>query len=327
MKIAITGASGFIGKVLLPLLSAQGHSLRLLNRGPVPVNNRENIMYIHGDLLQENSIRQLVDGSDIVIHLAAMISMTDKADTDAFRVNTEGTRLLLVAAQQAGVRRFIHLSSVTAFELAPYDQPMDESRGPAIAKPNSYDASKVIAQAAALACNNSNFEVIVLAPTAVMGPFDQRPSLLGKAIINMYKGNLPALFPGGVDFVDVRDVAAAVVSALTGGQPGTTYLLSGEWLSLKNLNAQIAEINVQKNKIPVLPLWLVLGLLPLVRLWAKITSGPPYYTRQAVYQLIRSNKRIDHSKATAALNFKPRPFAETIRDEIEWFRQNGFLND
>ncbi len=127
-------------------------------------------------------------------------------------------------------------------------------------------------------------------------------------------------------FVAVRDVAAAIVSALTGGIPGNVYLLSGEWLSLKTLNRQIAAIKGKNTMIPVLPLRLVLGLLPLINLWARITGSLPYYTRQAVEQLIYSNKRIDHSRATAALNFMPRPFAETLRDEIGWFRQNGFLD-
>jgi len=327
MKIAVTGASGFIGQVLNPLLKGQGHTLRLLTRQPVQASNQENIAFIHGDLLQQNSLNRLVAGADIVIHLAASISVSDNADAEAFQVNTEGTRLLLAAAQQAGVRRFIHLSSVAAFEQMPYDEPMNESRGPATAQPNSYDASKVIAQATALACNSSGFEVIVLAPTAVTGPFDQRPSLLGKAIINMYKGKVPALFPGGVDFVDVRDVAAAIVSTLTDGVPGNVYLLSGEWVSLKTLGMLVASIKGKRKGPPVLPLGLVFGLLPLVKLWARITGQPPYYSRQAVHQLIRSNKRIDHSMAMAALHFKPRPFEKTIRDEIKWFRDNGFLDD
>jgi len=325
MKVAITGASGFIGKVLVPLLSAQGHALQLLSRATAAATASDNIRFIHGDLLQEASLKRLVAGADVVIHLAAMITMGDEMDKDAFELNTGGTRLLLAAARQAGVRRFIYLSSVTAFEQAPYDEPMDERRGPATALPYSYTASKVMAQAAALDSNNSGFEVIVLAPTAVIGPMDERPSMMGKAIISMYKGNLPALFPGGVDFVDVRDVAAAIVSALTGGESGKVYLLSGEWLTLKALNRQIAAIKGKRSMIPVLPLGLVLGLLPFINWWARITGSAPYYTRQAVDQLIYSNKRIDHSKAAAALHFRPRPIAETVSDEIAWFRQNGFF--
>ena len=327
MKIAVTGSSGFIGQVLVPLLLGQGHVLNLLTRQPVSTNNQENITFIHGDLLQQNSLNRLVAGMDVVINVAAMISISDAADKNAFKVNTEGTSLLLAAAQRAAVRRFIHVSSVAAFEQAPYDEPMDESWGPATAQPYSYDASKVIAQATALAYNSNNFEVIVLAPTAVTGPFDQRPSLLGKAVINMYKGNVPALFPGGVDFVDVRDVAAAIASALTRGVPGNTYLLSGRWVSLKNLSREVYKAKGKNKVLPILPLWLAFGLLPLVKLWARITGGQPYYTRAAIYQVIHSNKKIDHSKATAALDYKPRPFEETIKDEIDWFKKKGFLGD
>ncbi len=326
MKIAVTGASGYVGSILVAMLTAQGHSLQLLNRGLMPISSNENTEIIQGDLLQEESLNRLVAGADVVIHSAAVISISDNIDKAAFEVNTKGTDLLLAAAQRAGIKRFIYVSSIAAFEQWPCDEPMNENRGTANALPYSYAASKGIAQAAALACNSDNFEVLVLAPSAIAGPFDQRPSLMGKGIISMYKGNLPAIFPGGVDFVDVRDVAAAIVSALTGGEPGNAYLLCGEWLSLQALNQEIAAIKGKKRITPVLPLRLVLGLLPLINLWARITNRPPVYTRQAVEQVIYSNKHIDHSKATAALNFKPRPIAETIRDEVEWFKQNGFFD-
>ncbi len=119
MKIAVTGASGFIGQVLVPLLSGQGHSLQLLTRQSVPAATQANIVYILGDLLQVHSLNRLVAGTDVVINAAAMISISDAADKEAFKVNTEGTRLLLAAAKQAGVKRFIHVSSVAAFEQAP----------------------------------------------------------------------------------------------------------------------------------------------------------------------------------------------------------------
>lgn len=324
MRIAITGASGFIGTVLIPLLS-QEHTLRLLTRKPLPENIPAGIEFVYGNLLDNDNLQELVEGADVVIHLAAMISVDDHPDEMVFQVNTSGTRMLAAAALQAGVKRFIHLSSVTAYNQKPYDEPMDESRAPAQDVQHSYDHSKVVSQAIALEYNGNGMEVVVLAPTAVIGPYDRQPSLIGKAVVNIYNGKIPALFPGGVDFVDVRDVAAAIVSAIGRGTPGHVYLLSGEWASLVTLSKEIGTIKGKRISLWVVPLWLVFSMLPLVRMLARLRGGPPYYTKQSVYNLIYSNKKINHSKAQAELQFQPRAFKETLQDTIDWFKQTGAI--
>jgi len=335
MKIAITGASGHIGSALVPLLLAAGHSLRLLTRDPSqsdrwggqpsPDTGTDKVEYIAGDLLNKESLQELVTGADAVIHLAAMISVDDRQDEHLFRVNTTGTQLLAEAAMRSSVQRFVHISSVTAFRQAPYNQRMDESRELLRTVRHSYDYSKAVSQAIALEYAEYGLEVLVLAPTAVIGPYDEKPSLLGKAIVQLYAGKIPALLPGGVDFVDVRDVAAAIIAALTGGTPGKVYLLSGEWVSLADFTRRIGLIRGKKISLPIVPVWLVFLMLPVIKLWAGITATPPLYTRMSIDNLIHSNKKIDHSLATAELQFMPRPFAATLRDTIDWFKQKGAI--
>ncbi|NLR57875.1 NAD-dependent epimerase/dehydratase family protein [Chitinophaga polysaccharea] len=324
MRIAITGASGYIGSVLIPLLRSRNHTLRLLTRKFPVAPADPGIAFVQGHLLDEAAISQLVAGADAVIHLAAMISVDDKPDETLVHTNTEGTRLLAAVARAAGVKRFIHLSSVTAFQQAPYNEPMNEQRG-ATTNRHGYDYSKALSQTIALEHHCQGMEVTVLAPTAVMGPYDRQPSLIGKAVINMYQGSIPALFPGGVDFVDVRDVAGAIVNALTMGATGRVYLLSGQWVSLVTLQQEIGRIRGRSVSRPVLPLWLIFGMLPLVRLLATINGGPPFYTRQSVYNLIYSNRKIDHGAATAELQFTPRSFTTTLQNTIDWFKQTGML--
>jgi dihydroflavonol-4-reductase len=340
MKIAITGASGHIGSALVPLLLAAGHSLRLLTRDssqsdrwggepwsgqPSPDTGKARIEYLPGDLLDKDSLERLVSGADAVIHLAAIISTDDRKNEMVIRVNTTGTRSLADAALQAGVRRFIHISSVTAFQQGPYDERMDESRDLLQSARFSYDYSKAVSQAMVLEYANRGMEVIVLAPTAVIGPHDEKPSLLGQAIVKLYTGKIPALLPGGVDFVDVRDVAGAITAALTGGTPGKVYLLSGEWVSLAAFSRHVGLIRGKKLSLPIVPVWLVFVMLPVVKLLAGITATPPFYSRMSVDNLIHSNKKVDHSLASAELQFRPRPFTTTLRDTIEWFKQKGAI--
>ena len=163
MKIAVTGGSGFIGAVLVPLLQDAGHELRLLTRDQLPPKNARSTQwtpgdaqgyaegvdidfqtteYIQGDMLDKQRLHQLVAGMDAVIHLAAMISMKDGPDEKLIQVNVMGTRLLAEAARQAGVGRFIHVSSAAAFQQAPYDQPLDENKKLVQSTKYSYPYSK-----------------------------------------------------------------------------------------------------------------------------------------------------------------------------------------
>lgn len=318
MTIAVTGATGFIGRVLTPLLSE--HSVRALTRGAHSAGSflttLSGVTAVPGDLLDPPSLDRLVAGAEVVIHIAASVDISDSFDPRTFAVNVDGTASLLEAARAAGVRRFIYISSVAAFEQAPYDSPLDPTRPLCTDRRRPYDFTKACAQA--LVLSSPDMEVIVLAPTAVLGPFDRAPSLLGKAVIAMRRGRVPALFPGGVDFVDVRDVAAAIASAIVAGIPGRVYLLAGGWAPLSALNTG--------RRIPVVPLWLIWLGLPFVKLWALFSGGAPYYTQQAVYNVIYSNRRVDASFAALDLGFRARPLSETLNDTIAWFQQQGMLS-
>jgi dihydroflavonol-4-reductase len=330
VKIAVTGASGFIGAVLVPLLQDAGHELRLLTRGQPPSKqdgdiDEQTTEWIIGDMRDEESLQRLVAGVDAVIHLAAMISMKDSPDETLIEVNVTGTRLLAGAAKQTGVKRFIHVSSAAAFEQAPYDQPLDENKELVQTTKYSYPYSKAVSQRVALEYNDNHMAVLVLAPTAVLGPYDHKPSLLGGGILKLYRGSIPAVFLGGVDMVDVRDVAGAISSALFHGHPGSTYLLSGHYATLSQINDLVCEVKGKRKTLPVVPLWPILAALPVLNAWTRVVGASVMYTRQSVDNLLYSNRKIDHAKARREMGFHPRPLAGTIRDTIAWFKKTGSL--
>ncbi len=342
MKIAVTGASGFIGAVLVPLLQDAGHELRLLTRGQPPKKQdteteEQHTEWIMGDMRDKATLQRLVHGVDAVIHLAAMISMNDSPEETLIEVNVTGTRLLAGAAKEAGVKRFIHVSSAAAYEQAPYDQPLTENKELVRSTRYSYPYSKAVSQRVALEYNESGtnngtgthpstgMAVLVLAPTAVLGPYDHEPSLLGSGILKLYRGSIPAIFPGGVDMVDVRDVAGAIASALFHGNAGNTYLLSGHYTTLSQLNDLVGEVKGKRKTLPVVPLWPILAALPVLHAWTRVVGASVLYTRQSVDNLLYSNRKIDHAKARREMGFHPRPLSETIRDTIAWFKKTGSL--
>ena len=123
--------------------------------------------------------------------------------------------------------------------------------------------------------------------------------------------------------VDVRDVACAIVSALFHGTPGGTYLLSGQYATLSQVNQMVGDVKGKRKNLPVLPLWPILAVLPVLHGWSRVKGATALYTRQSVDSLLYSNRKIDHAKARRELGFHPRPLAETIRDTIAWFKKEG----
>jgi nucleoside-diphosphate-sugar epimerase len=110
--LAITGATGFVGRALVKQALAAGHHVRALTRSPQP--ERDGVSWIDGALNRPDSLVQLVTGADAVVHVAGVVNATDRAGFVAG--NVDGTRAMLAAAHQGGVRRFVHVSSLSARE-------------------------------------------------------------------------------------------------------------------------------------------------------------------------------------------------------------------
>ncbi|MEM9327901.1 MAG: NAD-dependent epimerase/dehydratase family protein, partial [Bacteroidota bacterium] len=145
MKIAITGATGHIGSNLVPLLLEEGHSLKLLIFQSDRFTNEAHVEIIRGDVTHAADVDQLVEGSDMVIHLAAKITIEDDRDGSVTRTNVEGTRHVVESCVKYGIKRLIHFSSIHAFDPHPRYEPLDETRGYS-QKATYYDASKIAAE-------------------------------------------------------------------------------------------------------------------------------------------------------------------------------------
>jgi dihydroflavonol-4-reductase len=158
-----------------------------------------------------------------------------------------------------------------------------------------------------------------------MGPNDFKPSLIGQAIIQLYKGKIPALVPGGYDWVDVRDVVKGTIEAMENGRTGQSYLLSGHFKTLPELYEQITLIQGKDKKLPVIPFWLAEVGVPFLKAWGRVSGNKPLYTRESVEILETAHTKISSKKARNELGYESRPFEDTLRDTIEWFKENNYL--
>jgi dihydroflavonol-4-reductase len=324
MKIAVTGASGHVGTNLCPMLIEQGHQVKALVYQDLNGIEHLPMEFIRGDVTREEDLVALCRDCEVVIHLAAYISLRKK-DPKCGKINADGCVNLINAAKKTGIRKIIHFSSIHAYNQAPFDGTLDENRSLCLNSLVSYNQSKAWGQKIMIESSTRDLEIIVLNPTAIIGPFDYAPSYLGHALLRFYRGQNPGLIPGGYNWVDVRDVCQATINALEYGTGGTSYLISGSWLSLRSLADEIRKLGGHAPPRFELPFFLAQISTPFLNFHSYINKRPPLFTYVALDTIKNSHRNISNEKARKFLKFNPRPFDVTLSDTIKWFQDNKYI--
>ncbi|MCA9709427.1 MAG: NAD-dependent epimerase/dehydratase family protein [Myxococcales bacterium] len=324
--IAITGASGHLGSSLVRQLVARGDRVRTLLRHPDPPALRDlPVERVSGDVSTGEGLPALLDGAEVLYHLAAQISIVGPMGGLVDAVNVDGVRHVTRAARQAGVRRMVHCCSVHVFEPEPFEQPTDETR-PRVRRGQApaYDVSKAEGEAIVREAIAEGLDAVIVHPSAVMGPFDYQPSRLGHVLLKLYRRRLPALLDGGFDFVDARDVSAGMIAAGQRGRTGESYLLTGHYRTI----AELAELAASVTGVPcprlVAPPWLAQLGAPLMDAAARVLPGEPLYTSESLMPL-RLRRAYDRSKAARELGYAARPLEHTVRDAYAWMLAQGVI--
>jgi dihydroflavonol-4-reductase len=167
-------------------------------------------------------------------------------------------------------------------------------------------------------------DAVIVHPTGVIGPLDYEPSRMGRVFLKLYQRKMPALVPGGFDFVDVRDVVAGMIAAAEKGRTNESYLLPGHWQSVAQLAAIAAEVSRVKAPRLRVPMWLCRASAPLAVAYARIAGGEPVFTGESLHAL-NGNTHMLHDKATRELGYAPRPTRESVRDIYAWFAEAGVI--
>lgn len=327
MKVAVTGASGRVGNVVVRKLLESGHDVRVLVRR---ADDRAlaglSLTPVRGDVFDEAALRTLARGCDVLYHLAAVVSIHGDPDGRVRQTNVEGTRKVLEISHECGIRRVVYFSTFHVFDEFPQDEPLDETRPLAFRSNMAYTRTKAEALQWALEFGRqTGMEVVALCPTGVLGPFDFGPSPAGQMLLDFYRRKIPLLPPGGVDWVDVRDVAGAAVEALRKGRGGEAYILSGQYASVSDLARCIGTVTQCPVPQRVAPDCLLRVALPFVALWAQISGKQPLFTSESLDTLRDGARMVSCEKARRELGYVARPLEDSIRDAFNWFKTNGYL--
>src|SRR5438132_2680987 len=256
--VLVTGGTGFIGANVARELVAAGAGVRVLARprGDRRALDGVAVEIVEGDLLEPASVRRAVAGVQTVFHVAADYRLWTPDPGALYRANGDGTRTVLEAAAQAGVARVVHTSSVGALGLPKNGTPGDEETPVRLEDMvGDYKRSKFLAEQVALDFARRGLPVVVVNPSAPVGPGDVKPTPTGQMIVDFMRGRMVATLDTGLNWVHVRDVAIGHILAAERGRPGERYILGsmeGNWTLRQMLNvlSELSGLPAPRIRIP-----------------------------------------------------------------------------
>ena len=327
MKCFVTGATGFLGSHVARQLLAGGADLRLLVR---PTSRTENIADLKtervvGDLRDAESLKKGMTGCEFVFHVAADYRLWSLNGQELYDSNVEGTRNILDAARESGVRRVIYTSSVATMGFGNNGRLTDEKSPVTLANMiGDYKRSKFMAERLVIDAGQAGQNVVMVNPTTPVGERDIKPTPSGQIIVDFLKRKFPAYVDTGLNLVDVIDCADGHLLAMEKAQPGERYILGGENLTLKQILDKLGSITglpSPKLKVPY-------GVALAAGVWGSVVVGgmlkrEPRATIEAV-QMSRKKMFVTSTKAERELGWNPRPVDGALTRAVEWFRANGY---
>jgi nucleoside-diphosphate-sugar epimerase len=325
----ITGATGFVGSHLVEACAGRGWSLRALARpgSDTTVLDRHHVSLIRGDLSDNASVREAVQGVEVVLHCAAKVG--DWGPVEEYRAtNVEALRSLLEACRQQPLRRFVHFSSLGVY-AARHHHGTDESEPLPASQRDGYTQSKVEAEQLALHYQREHgVPVVVLRPGFIYGPRDR--TVLPKLLDNLRKGKVRYIGGGrrAMNTIYIGNLIEAVFLAIdTPNAVGQVYnLTDGEVVSKRQFIEAIADgFGVPRPKPVSVPLWLarVLAWWQEGRARRKGAPKPPRLT-QARLKFLGLNLDFCIEKAKRELGYRPRwTFAAGLRETVASYKQNA----
>lgn len=329
MKAFLTGATGFVGSHIARELAERGAELRLLVRATSRTNNIAALKadLVQADIADPEALKKLMAGCDFVFHVAADYRLWVRDPASMYRANVEGTRAVIAAAQQAGVRRVIYTSSVATMGFTRNGTPCNEASPVALADMvGHYKRSKFMAEQAAIEAARAGANVMIMNPTAPIGEQDIKPTPTGRIIVDFLNRNFPAYVETGLNLVDVREVARAHITAMEKGMPGERYIIGGENLTLKQMLDRLAEISGISAPTMKVPHAVAMGFAVCDQWFTGVLRGKePRATVDAV-RMGRKKMFASSEKAERELGYKPVPVHDALRRAVEWYRAHGYVN-
>ncbi len=279
------------------------------------------------DVLDQVSLAEAFRDVDVVVNTVGIVPIADEHRDQADQVNINGPRNTIQACVDAGVPKLVHISSIHSF--GPLRGIALNSDTPlALASRFAYSVAKATAhQDVVRAMSDGILSGSVICPSGIIGPQDDRPSIVGRMLIDIANKEVPMLIREGYWWTDVRDVADAVAAAVDHDSNGDVYLTVGEYATLSQLAQHCSEFLGRDLNLKAVPYAVALAGLPFVRMYAMLRNVSPVYTRESLDLVRDCPVSVDQHPPMIDLGYRPRPIRETVFDTLEWFKHNEMLTE
>lgn len=328
MVALVTGASGFVGSHVARQLLERGDRVKLLVRptsSPVNLAQLTGADVCVGDLGDSASLRAALTGCDVLYHVAADYRLWSRRPADLYRANVEGTRNILTACAQSGVRRVVYTSTVGVLGVPPDGSPGTEETPVSLQQMvGHYKRSKFLAEQVAREYVSRGLDVVIVNPSTPVGENDVKPTPTGRIIVDFLRGKLPAYVDTGLNLVDVRDAAAGMLLAAERGCPGRRYILGCRNTTLcemLQMLAVAANRPAPRVRLPYALAWTAVGLENLVV--GGLLRREPAHPFEGV-RMARHRMFFDSSLAVRELGMPQSPVEEALSRAAAWFRSQGY---
>jgi dihydroflavonol-4-reductase len=323
LKVFITGSTGFVGSNVARAALAAGADLRLLVRATSRTENIDELRAdrVVGDLREPSFLKKAMSGCEVVFHVAADYRLWCRDPQEMHQSNVEGTRALIQAAAEAGVRRVVYTSSVATMGFSNNGDLADEASPVSLANMlGPYQRTKFMAEQIALKAPH----VVVVNPTTPIGEQDIKPTPTGRIVVDFLQRKFPAYVDTGLNLVDAAECARGHIQALEKAQPGERYILGGENLTLKQILDKLAGITGLPSPTLRVPYAVAFcaGVVDTVVTGYLLGREP-----RAPLNAVRESRKkmfVSSAKAERELGFKVTPVENALQRAVHWFRTQGY---
>jgi dihydroflavonol-4-reductase len=321
-RVAVTGATGFIGSAVVKQLRAQGRDLLALVEPGANAKNLDglDVERVAVDVTDGAKLRRVLSGCETLYHLAAIYKTWLADEEIIWRVNLEGTTATLLAALEAKVKRVVYTSSIAAIGINDGGEADETTRFNLFDVQMPYITTKYLSERIALRFAEAGLSLVVVNPAFPFGPGDVAPTPTGAIVVALMHRKVPGFGQGGFCAIDVDDCAGGHLLAEEKGRSGERYILGAHnvtWKDFFELVCRVAEVPVPRLPIPG-PL--SAAIASAMETWAdRVSHSEPLATLPSV-RYAQRYAFYSNAKAVRELDLRTRPLEESVRRAVTFFR-------